>query len=163
VLDDEPGRMGGVLSDQTCAGPAVLHDDFDSGHSLASAYASYGGGRPVINVHQLEADLSYRLGEFGIPINLAKSLYAGQRFLKHEPERSQRALRLLFANWLAHVEIPELRQQRPAVRAILAIGTSASSIPLYPVGALAPAGALAMSPRDVATWLVSTKDAKKLL
>jgi hypothetical protein len=91
-------------------------------------------------------------------------LYAGHRFLKREPERSQRALRLLFANWLAHVEIPGLRQERPAVRAIFSLGTSSrSSIPLYPVGPQAPAGARVLSPHEVASWLVSTKDVKKFL
>jgi hypothetical protein len=114
-------------------------------------------------IHELEAELSYRLGGFEVPTNLAESLYAGHRFLKHEPERSRRALRLLFANWLAHVEFPELRQERPAVRALISIGTSTSSIPLYPVSPLAPAGARVISPREVASWLVSTKDVKKVL
>jgi hypothetical protein len=111
---------------------------------------------------ELEPGWSLRLGDFEVPTNLAESLYAGHRFLKHEPERSQRALRLLFANWLAHVEIPELMQKRPAVRAILSIGTTAISIPIYPVSPPAPAGALAIPPREVASWLASTNDAKKL-
>ncbi len=55
--------------------------------------------------------MSDRLAGFEVPNNLAECLYAGQRFLKREPERSQRALRLVFANWLAHIEIPELRPQ----------------------------------------------------
>ena len=115
-------------------------------------------------IHQApEEALSYRLGGFEVPTNLAESLSAGHRFLNHEPERSRRALRLLFANWLAHVEIPELRQERPAVRAAFSIGTSTSSIPLYPVSPLAPAGARLISPHEVASWLVSTKDAKTLL
>jgi hypothetical protein len=40
-----------------------------------------------------DADLSYRLGDFAIPTELAKSFYAGHRFFMHEPERGQRALR----------------------------------------------------------------------
>jgi len=48
----------------------------------------------------LEEDLSYRLGDFEGPTHLAEYLYAGRRVLKHEPEPSQRVLRLLFANWL---------------------------------------------------------------
>ena len=70
----------------------------------------------------MEEELPYRLAGFEIPIYLAESLYAGQRFLKREPERSRRALRLVYANWLAHIEIPELRQQRPAVRAMFSFG-----------------------------------------
>ena len=97
----------------------------------------------------IEADLSYRLGDFDIPTSVAEFLYAAQRFQKREPERSRRALRLLFANWLAHVEIPELRQKRPAVRAIWSVGTAATSIRLYPVSPLAPAGARAISPQEV--------------
>jgi hypothetical protein len=111
----------------------------------------------------LEEDLSYRLGDFEVPTDLAVYLYAGQRFVKREPERSQRALRLLFANWLAHVEIPELRQKRPSVRAAFSIGTRGTSIPLYPVSPLAPAGARLISPHEVASWLVSTKDLKKFI
>jgi hypothetical protein len=112
---------------------------------------------------ETEADFSFRLGDFEVPTKLAESLYAGSRFIKHEPERSQRALRLLFANWLAHVEIPELRQKRPAVRAMFTVGTNAISIPLYPVSPRAPADARIMSPHEIASWLVSTKDAKKYL
>jgi hypothetical protein len=110
-----------------------------------------------------EEALSFRLGDFDVPTNLAESLYAGHRFLKHEPDRSRRALRLLFANWLAHVEIPELRQKRPAVRVMLTVGMSPISIPLYPVSPQAPAGAWVMSPHEVASWLISTKDAKRLI
>ena len=51
----------------------------------------------------------------------------------------------------------------PAVRAILSTRTTSTSIPLYPVSPLAPAGARAISPHEVASWLVSTKDAKKFL
>jgi hypothetical protein len=112
---------------------------------------------------ELAAELSSLVGGFEVPIDTAESLYAGQRLLKHEPERSKRVLRLLFANWLAHVEFRELRQKRPAVRAMFSIGTNAVSIPLYPVGPVAPTGAVAISPHEIASWLVSTKDAKKVL
>jgi hypothetical protein len=111
----------------------------------------------------MEQDLPYRLGELEVPPHLAEYLYAGNRFLKHEPQRSQRALRLLFANWLAHVQIPELRQKRPAVRALISLGASESSIPLYPVSPLAPADARVISPHEVANWLVSANDIKILL
>ena len=40
-----------------------------------------------------------------------------QRFLLREPERSRRVVRLLCANWLAHVETPGQRKRPPAVRA----------------------------------------------
>jgi hypothetical protein len=108
------------------------------------------------------AELVDRLAGFEVPNNLAECLYAGQRFLKREPERSQRALRLVFANWLAHIEIPELRPRRPAVRATLSFARSASSILLYPVSPVAPAGARSISPHELASWLVSTKDLKRL-
>ena len=35
-----------------------------------------------------------------------------------------------------------------------------TSAPLYPVGPQAPAGARALSPQEVATWLVTTNDAR---
>jgi len=111
----------------------------------------------------LDEDLSYRLGDFQVPTDLAVYLFAGRRFLLREPERSRRAVRLLYANWIAHVTVPELRQKKPAVRATLTSGKRATTVPLYPVSPDAPAGARALSPHEVASWLVTTKDAKQYL
>jgi hypothetical protein len=85
-------------------------------------------------------------------------LEAAQRFLLREPERSRRVLRLLCANYLAHVENRGRQPQKPAVWAV--IGKGKLRIPVYPVGPEAPAGARALPPHDVAEWLVATDDAR---
>jgi hypothetical protein len=57
--------------------------------------------------------------------------------------------------------------QKPAVLAVLTYLASTNpftkgkyDIPVYPVGPETPAGARALSPRDVAGWLVATLDAR---
>ena len=77
-----------------------------------------------------------------------------------EPERSRRIIRLLFANWLAHVEHPDPRQRRPAAQARFHIAQRTTSVALYPVSPDAPAGARALSPQEVAGWLITTNDAR---
>jgi hypothetical protein len=70
---------------------------------------------------------------------------------------------LLFANWLAQVEPLGQRPRRPAVLARLRAVGQTSSVLLYPVGPEAPAGARALSPQEVASWLVTTNDARLAL
>jgi hypothetical protein len=115
------------------------------------------------NYQAIEEHLTYRLGNVEVPTDLAVYIFAGHRFLTSEPERSKRALRLLFANWLAHVEIPELRQSRLAVRASFTSGNQTTTVPLYAVSPQAPAGARVLSPHEVANWLVTINDAKPFL
>ena len=85
-------------------------------------------------------------------------LDAAHRFLLREPERSRRVLRLLCANWLAHVETPELRQRKPAdwVSFPLRLSTNpirdgTTRVPLYPVSPAVPAGARSLPPRVLAS------------
>ena len=98
---------------------------------------------------------------------MAGYLDAGCRLLLREPERSRRVLRLLYANWLAHVERQEPGPQQPAVRAAFPLLNSTNpvswgktTVSLYPVGPLAPAAARSLPPQEVARWLVATNDAK---
>ncbi len=105
----------------------------------------------------LEDDSTYRLGDMQLPTDLVLHAYSVRRFLLREPERSRRAIRLLFANWLAHVEVPDLRQRMPAVQASFHGPKRTSTVLLYPVSSEAPAGARVLSPRDVARWLVTTR------
>jgi hypothetical protein len=115
------------------------------------------------NYQAIEEHLTYHLGPIEVPTDISVYLFAGRRFLMREPERSRRALRVLFANWLAHVEVPELRPSRPAVRAALLIEKRTTTLPLYPVSPRAPAIARALSPHEVATWLVTITDARPFL
>jgi hypothetical protein len=122
---------------------------------------------PLLTREEIEWEYTYRLGDMQLSPAMVGSLYAARRFLLREPERSRRVLRLLCANWLAQVEPHEPRPRRPAVRALLSLQTSSdpsskstTNVPLYPAGPLAPAGARALSPQEVASWLVTTNDLK---
>jgi hypothetical protein len=85
-------------------------------------------------------------------------LYAARRFLLREPERSRRVLRLLYANYLAHVEHPGRR--KPAARARFHIAKQTSAALLYDVSPDAPADARSLSPQELASWLVTSNDIK---
>jgi hypothetical protein len=107
----------------------------------------------------LEDDLTYRLGDMQLPTDLLSCAYGVRRSLLREPERSRRAIRLLFANWLANAEVPDLRQRKPAVRASFHVPKRTITVSLYPASPKAPVGARVLSPREVARWLVTTRDA----
>lgn len=110
-----------------------------------------------------DEDRSYHIGGEELPPNLAQSVYALRRFLIREPERSRRVLRLAFANWLAHVQVPEERHRKPAVRGIFLSGGATTSLCFYATGPAAPASARTIAPKRVAEWLLTAPDAKLLL
>jgi hypothetical protein len=106
-------------------------------------------------------------GDMQLSSDMDGHLDALCRFLLREPERSRRVLRLLYANWLAHVERQEPEPQQPAVRAVFTLLKSTNpmrrgttTVSLYPVGPLAPPAARSLSPEEVARWLVATNDAR---
>ena len=111
----------------------------------------------------LQEEWNYRLGDMELPHALTEYHYRARRFLLREPERSRRAIRLLFANWLAEVESPGLGQRKPAVRAIFYHAKHSDSVRLFPVGPEAPAGARLLSPHELAGWLVTASDLKLIL
>ena len=90
---------------------------------------------------QIEEDWTYRLDDMQLPVDLALGLYQVKRGLAREPERSRRVIRLLFANWLAHVEHPG--QRKPAARARFHIAKLTNGVLLYHVSPDAPADARA--------------------
>jgi hypothetical protein len=117
--------------------------------------------------HLVDLEYTYHVGDMQSSPDLAGYLDAANRFRLREPERSRRVLRLLCANWLAHLETHEPRPRKPAVRALLSLLISThptrkarTSVPLYPVSPDAPAGARSLPPREIASWLVTTNDAK---
>ena len=125
--------------------------------------------RPIpLSVQQeIEGEWTFRLGDMRLSPEMVGPLEAARRFLLREPERSRRVLRLLCANYLAHVETRGRQPQKPAVFAAFTVLTSTNPItkgnlriPVYPVGPEAPAGARALPPQGVAGWLVRTLDAK---
>jgi hypothetical protein len=112
-------------------------------------------------------EYDYHLGDLQLSSDMAGHLDAGRRFLLREPERSRRVLQLLYANWLAHVEHRGPGPRKPAVCASFPlllstnpVSRSTTRVSLYPVGPLAPPGARSLPPRELASWLVTTNDAK---
>jgi hypothetical protein len=85
-----------------------------------------------------------------------------RRSLLREPERSRRAIRLLFANWLAQAEGPGRGRPKPDVFARFRGLASTARLALYPVDPGAPAGARALPPHELASWLVTAYDLKVL-
>jgi hypothetical protein len=111
----------------------------------------------------LQEERSYHLDDMELPSALIEYRYLLRRLLMREPERSRRAIRLLFANWLAEVETFVPRSRKPAVRATFFHANHSDSVRLYSVGPEAPAGAQSMSPHDLASWLVTGSDLKLIL
>jgi hypothetical protein len=121
----------------------------------------------LLTREEIEWDYAYRLGDMQLSPDMIDYLHAARRFRLREPERSRRVLRLLYANWLAEVETHEPRSRQPAVRAKFPLLVSTNpirkvftTVPVYRVGPLAPAGARALSPQEVASWLITTNDVK---
>jgi hypothetical protein len=125
--------------------------------------------QPVPLSIQQDVGWEYHLsvGDMQLPPDMSGYLDAGCRFLLREPERSRRVLRLLYANWLAHVERQEPGPRQPAVRAAFSalkltnpMRWGKTTVFIYPVGPRAPAGARSLPPQELARWLVATNDAK---
>jgi hypothetical protein len=120
--------------------------------------------RPTDMVHRaLDDDVTYRIGEFQVPTDLAVYIHGALRFIMREPERSRRVLRLVIANWLAHLEENNPRMRKPAFKVSIATWGRGSTVLLYPVGPEAAAGARAVAPEDLAKWLLTTWDLKPFL
>jgi hypothetical protein len=112
---------------------------------------------------QGDEDRTYSIGGEPLPPNLADSVFFVRRFLIREPERGRRVLRLAYANWLAHTQVPAERDRKPAVRATFMSHGQKSGVLFYAARPAAPAAARALPPRAIAQWLVTAPDAKQLL
>jgi hypothetical protein len=110
--------------------------------------------------YAIQEERAYRVGDMELPQNVIANIYRVRRFLLREPERSRRAIKLLFSNWLADAEGPNEMGRRPDVAALFRDSMTTVKVPLYPVSPEAPAGARALSPRELASWLVTTFDMK---
>ena len=116
---------------------------------------------------EMEVEWTIGLGDMGLSPTMIDYLATARRLLWREPDRSRRVLRLLFAQYLAHLETRELPPRKPAVWASLSYLVSTNPVskgkvrvPLYPVSPEAPAGARVLPPQAVAGWLVATLDAR---
>jgi hypothetical protein len=118
---------------------------------------------PLSALQDVEGEWAVRLGDMSLSPEMVGKLEAARRFFLREPERSRRVLRLLCANYLAQAATRGRQPRKPAVLALLTadpVTKRKFSIPLYPVGPEAPAGARALPPQDVAGWLVASLDAR---
>jgi hypothetical protein len=118
---------------------------------------------PLSTQQEIEGEWTLRLGDMSLTPGMVRQLEAARRFLLREPERSRRVLRLLCANYLAQVDTRGRQPRKPAVLALLTadpVTKRKFSIPLYPVGPEAPAGARALPRHDVAGWLITSLDAR---
>jgi hypothetical protein len=122
---------------------------------------------PPYSQEELDGDTSRRLGDMALSPEMIRYLETARRFVLREPERSRRVLKLLCANYLAHVESRARPPRPPAVWTTFThltstnpIRTGTTKLPLYPVSPDAPAGARALSPPQIANWLVTTHDAR---
>jgi hypothetical protein len=122
---------------------------------------------PLSDLQKIEGEWTFGLGDMALSQTMIEYLEAARRFLLREPERSRRVLRLLCAQYLAHLETRELPPRKPAVWAWLSYLISRNPVtkgkvrvPLYPVSPQAPAGARALPPQAVAGWLVATLNAR---
>ena len=103
---------------------------------------------PLSVLQVSEGEWTFRLGDMALSPTMIESLEAVRCFFSREPERSRRVLRLLCAQYLAHLEARELPPRKPAVWARLSYLISTNPVtkgkvrvPLYPVSAEALAGA----------------------
>jgi hypothetical protein len=122
---------------------------------------------PLSLQHEIEGEWTFGLGDMALSPTMIDHLEAARRFLMREPERSRRVMRLLCAQYLAHEEAHEMPPRKPAVWARFFYLTSTNpmtkgriSVPLYAVSPDAPAAASALSPQELASWLVATLDAR---
>ena len=84
-----------------------------------------------------------------------QSISHAWRAWRREPERSQRVIRLVTANWLAYFDLPRDRRPSP--------DPNVSPWELYPFGPSAPAKARALSPEALGRWLETAHDAQEIL
>ena len=106
---------------------------------------------------------AYRIGGEPLPPNLRQAAFSLRQFLIHEPERSRRVLRLAFANWLAHVENPDERNRRPAIRVSFLSWGQSTSLFFYDAGPARPKSARSLPAAGLAAWLLAAPDARLLL
>src|SRR5262249_43668323 len=97
----------------------------------------------------------FRHPEYQLEPEQIQGLWDAWRFVRREPERSRRVIRLLTANWLAYYGLPPEKRPKP--------DQSVASLDLVPLGAGAAAGAAPRPPDGWERCFDSPSDAPKLL
>ena len=93
--------------------------------------------------------------DFQLTPEQIQTLWDTWRFIRREPERSRRVVRLLTANWLAYLDLPEGDRPKPDLKA--------ASFDLYRFGSQAPAAARAIAPESLDRWFDTAYDAQEVL
>jgi hypothetical protein len=110
-----------------------------------------------------DEDQQVGIGDERLPPALGWIPYAAKRYVWNEPERSRRVLRLAFANWLAHAKEKDPQYLKATVRATFQIYKRPATVYFYSVSPAGRSASRELTPRVLAEWLVSTRDAKFLL
>jgi hypothetical protein len=84
-----------------------------------------------------------------------QALWDGWRFFRREPERSQRLIRLITANWLAYLDLPVEIRPKP--------DPQIASFNFYRFGPQAPAQASILAPETLDRWFHTAHDAPQVL
>jgi hypothetical protein len=84
-----------------------------------------------------------------------QAIWDGWRFLRHEPERSRRVIKLLTAHWLAYFALPVDERPKSDPRV--------ASMDLYPLGLSSPAKARMLAPEALDAWFETAYDAQQVL
>jgi hypothetical protein len=152
-----PAMMRQALDDAIACAALAPSDEFtikaEYSGVLGLLDSSRNPGRevPMDQLYDLFGSPEYQLN----PEQLQAMLDAW-RFWRREPERSRRVIRLAVANWLAYYALPADRRPKPDPNV-------AGPLQFFAFGPEAPAGARALSPANLDSWLATTVDATPIL
>lgn len=180
-------RLGGPLRGYITAWAADPRTEVSHlRHALDDAIAT--APRPEWDASSLRVDYALALREFDrpdsvlltpfvtndpphtiagepLPPALERTLFSAYRFVLHEPERSRRVIRLVFANWLMHSDNPAAWRRGGTFRTSFTSDFDperATWLPLDP-SVSDTGGRHTLPPAELARWLTRAQDAKRLL
>ena len=113
--------------------------------------------------HGTGRELDYRIANVKLPEVLTSRLYAARRLVHNDTEVSRRVLRLAFANWLANARESTADRRRPRAIASFEFVNRNVIVPFFAASPDAPEAARAMSPDELASRLLTARDAQCLL
>ena len=108
---------------------------------------------------QIEEELTYRLGEWQLPADLTLRLHSIKRRLAASPNAAAASFDYSLPTGWHTWRTPTRSNAGRRCGRDSTLHSGRPAYALYPVGPDAPAGA-ALSPQEVASWLVTTNDAR---
>lgn len=84
-----------------------------------------------------------------------QALWDGWRWIRREPERSRRLIRLVVANWLAYLDLPADNRPKPDPKV--------AAFNIYGFGPEVPAPARALLPEALDRWFDTAYDAQRVI